>query len=254
MYHLISKSLYFLLSPLTWILIVLVTAMLKSAWRKKLLLTAVLLLVVFGNEFLYRKVVVLWEVESIAYQAIPPAKTAFVMGGLLNVEQHLGQFDLTDNVDRALVPLYLMQEGRLQQMVISGGRNDKNHPHFNNYQLYKEYLGSLGFDTSNIYVETQARNSYENALFGKAFMQERNLLQEPILLVTSAIHMRRSMACFKKQGLAVVPVSIDSSLPNPEYSEGLSYYLWPQSATLRDWSVLLKEIVGLLVYKLLGYA
>lgn len=254
MYQLLSKSLYFLLSPLTWMLIALVLALLKKNWRKKLLLVAVLVLLLFGNEFLYRKVAVLWEMESLAYDDIPPANTAFVMGGILNVEEHLGQFDLTDNVDRALLPLYLMRAGKLKQMVISGGRNDKNHPHFNNYQLYKEYLGNLGFDTTHIYVETQARNSYENALLGKAYMQERGLLQEPILLVTSAVHMRRSVACFKKQGVAVIPVCTDSALPNPAYAQGLSFYIWPQTQSLHDWSNLLKEMVGLLVYKMLGYA
>lgn len=253
MYQLISKSLYFLLSPLTWIFILLILCLVKPSWRRKLLISIVSLIFIFGNEFLYRKTVVLWEVESVAYSDIPSASTAFVMGGLLNVEDHLGQFDLTDNVDRALVPLYLIREGKLKQMVISGGRNDKNHPDFNNYQLYKEFLGEIGFDTSGIYVETQARNSFENAVMGKEFMQKNGLLQEPVLLVTSAVHMRRSLACFHKQNVEVIPISIDSALPNPEDERSLGYYLWPSAETLDKWSMLLKEMVGLLVYKILGY-
>jgi uncharacterized SAM-binding protein YcdF (DUF218 family) len=54
-----------------------------------------------------------------------------------------------------------------------------------------------------VQVETQARNTYENALLSKATSHPRS--GERWLLITSAAHMPRAIATFLRQGFAIDP-------------------------------------------------
>jgi len=58
----------------------------------------------------------------------------------------------------------------------------------------------LGFPGKDITIENRSRNTWENAAAVKQAIQGRT-----IILVTSAFHMRRSAAMFKKQGFTVIP-------------------------------------------------
>ncbi len=69
------------------------------------------------------------------------------------------------------------------------------------------YLAALGVDPSRIVRETESRNTAENATRCVALMK-RNAWRRPVL-VTSAIHMRRSVLAFRNQGMAVIPAPCD---------------------------------------------
>lgn len=70
-------------------------------------------------------------------------------------------------------------------------------------RLAKEW----GVPSSAIVVEDQARNTYENAVNAAKILKEKGITD--FYLVTSAFHMKRSIACFKKQGLDPVPFAVD---------------------------------------------
>ena len=69
------------------------------------------------------------------------------------------------------------------------------------------YLAALGVDPARIVRETESRNTAENAARCVALMK-RNAWRRPVL-VTSAIHMRRSVMAFRSQGMAVIPAPCD---------------------------------------------
>lgn len=206
----------------------------------------------FGNPFIYNVIIGWWEPPIIAYKEIPTAKTAFVMGGALNIDEHVGHFSMNSNADRLLVPFYLLQEQRIENLVVSAARYGKlNAP--NHLVLYKAFLAKLGADTSSIYVETKSLNSYHNAVYGNAFMKEKNLLDKrPILLVTTALHMRRAAACFKKEGVNFIAVPVRTQTKDAN-TIGFTDYFMPGLTTIYNWGGLAKEMVGLLSYKILGY-
>jgi len=71
-----------------------------------------------------------------------------------------------------------------------------------------------------------------------------------VLLVTSALHMPRSVALFKKQGLAVEPVSCDFrayGTPKPVFS------IFPSLGNFELLALYTHEKIGWLVYKLRGW-
>jgi uncharacterized SAM-binding protein YcdF (DUF218 family) len=78
-----------------------------------------------------------------------------------------------------------------------------------------------------------------------------NYQDSACLLVTSAFHMRRSLACYHHAGLYPDEFSTDF------YSHEREFYpdsiLIPQLNALIVWHKLMREWVGFIAYKLAGY-
>jgi uncharacterized SAM-binding protein YcdF (DUF218 family) len=71
------------------------------------------------------------------------------------------------------------------------------------------------------------------------------------LLITSAFHMRRSLACYRKANLDIEPFSTDFyAHPRFFYLDGL---LIPTIDAVLLWHKLFKEWLGIIAYKVAGY-
>jgi uncharacterized SAM-binding protein YcdF (DUF218 family) len=66
-----------------------------------------------------------------------------------------------------------------------------------------DYLVELGVPRENVVAEGRSRTTYENAVESARLLRERGITR--IVLVTDAVHLPRSVACFREQGLEVVP-------------------------------------------------
>lgn len=251
MYQQISHSLYFLLSPLSWIFFFLILALLWASRRRLFLLLALGFCTFFGNVWLQGRVIAWWEVRGLAYADVSQYSHCVVLGGFMEVDEVQGQFDWNGSVDRITVPLMLLMEGRTQRLIVSGGRHPSGIPKKSNPWRLKKQLEQLGLDTSALVAESEARNTYENALKVRELLAAKGWEKDTFLLVTSARHMRRAAACFSAQDLHFVAVPVDhwqDAGPRP-----LRDYFLPGSQTLFRWNSLLKEMIGYQVYGWLGY-
>lgn len=70
-------------------------------------------------------------------------------------------------------------------------------------EIMKQEAISLGFEKDRIFVEPLARTTKENAFYTSALLKQNGL--EKIVLVTSAVHMKRAIYCFEKVGTSVIP-------------------------------------------------
>ncbi len=61
----------------------------------------------------------------------------------------------------------------------------------------------------SLYLETESRNTHENALFTKAFLNKAGISNPQICLVTSAFHMLRANMIFQKVGFKTIPAPTD---------------------------------------------
>lgn len=105
----------------------------------------------------------------------------------------------------------------------------------------------LGVPEGRIRIESRSRNTFENLLFTK---QQFGLGPEhPIVLVTSALHLPRSVAIARRMGLAVLPYPCDYR------SEGrLHWRMWlPSNDSYGAFEEVLHEWIGLLSYRLRGW-
>jgi uncharacterized SAM-binding protein YcdF (DUF218 family) len=156
------------------------------------------------------------------------------------------QVQLSEGADRLIEAIRLLKQGRINQILISGGAADIHNPEQNEgFELYQLAV-SLGVKPDQLIHENKSRNTYENAKYCKSLLL--NTKQAPVL-ITSAYHMKRASACFKKQGIEVVQYPVDFRT--------ISEFQWdmliPSADAFRDWNIISKELTGIVVYRLMGY-
>jgi uncharacterized SAM-binding protein YcdF (DUF218 family) len=88
-------------------------------------------------------------------------------------------------------------------------------------------------------------------------MQERGIRR--VLLVTSAMHMPRSLRIFQRQGIEAIPAPTDFLITQQEINEPSSspqatlLNLVPDADRLQNTTRALKEYIGTVVYHLRGW-
>ncbi|WP_437591040.1 YdcF family protein [Sorangium sp. So ce1000] len=103
-----------------------------------------------------------------------------------------------------------------------------------------DLLVELGVPRKKIILETESRDTRENALYSTRIA--RDLSADAVVVVTSALHMPRSLRMFERAGLGVLPAPVRfQSLP----PEGLQQLL-PVSLSLMRSHRAVHELVGLL--------
>jgi uncharacterized SAM-binding protein YcdF (DUF218 family) len=105
-------------------------------------------------------------------------------------------------------------------------------------------------DTTKVISEIMSRNTIENAIYTKKILDSLNI-NDSILLITSATHMPRSIACFKKYGIKFIPYPVQQ-LANEERNYSFSSFFIPNSNAINHFQTLLHEWVGIISYKLSG--
>jgi uncharacterized SAM-binding protein YcdF (DUF218 family) len=110
----------------------------------------------------------------------------------------------------------------------------------------RDALVRLGVPSHRVLLEGKARNTYEEAIEIKAMLPP--LGHPRIVLVTSAMHMRRSLGAFRAVGLEPTPAVSRSAA----WSTTLSERLLPSALGLWQGSNTAHEIIGLAYYALSG--
>jgi uncharacterized SAM-binding protein YcdF (DUF218 family) len=70
-------------------------------------------------------------------------------------------------------------------------------------EVMRDFLTTQGVRPEDLIVESSSRTTYENAVNSAGLLNDRDIRR--VVLVTDAAHLRRAVACFRKQGLDVVP-------------------------------------------------
>ena len=154
--------------------------------------------------------------------------------------------------DRIVNALQLYKTGKIKSILISGGTGRLDQEiGFPEAIALKDFLLLAGVPATDIILETQANNTYENAKFSAEILAER-FPNQKVMLITSAFHMRRSAACFAKQGVEFDSYTGDFfAKDNQKFA--LGEFLIPNPDALNLWTKLFKEWVGMIAYKVAGY-
>lgn len=90
-------------------------------------------------------------------------------------------------------------------VLASGGHPDPNDPI--EAEQMRDWLVRLGVPATVVVVESESNSTHENAVHCAAILRDRGMSK--VVLVTDAVHMPRAIACFRKQGIDVVPAPCD---------------------------------------------
>jgi len=243
------------LNPLIWIFAALIFGLWTKRPKRKQysFWVATILLFLFSNNFLFNTVITWWETETIQANEMQVGDydIAVLLGGYGNahgIPAH-DRFVFGASANRFTQTLELYRTGKIKRILLTGGKSDIQQQNRSEGVAARELLLRLGVPDSVIILESNARNTRENALFSKQILDSLNY--ENCLLVTSAFHMKRAKACFDKVGISYTPYAVDYKSKNPKYT--VSYFLKPSVTPLEYWGMLIKEWVGLVAYRFAGY-
>jgi uncharacterized SAM-binding protein YcdF (DUF218 family) len=153
--------------------------------------------------------------------------------------------------DRFIQAANLYHTGKVKQLIISGGSGNFWIAEPPEAIFIKKQLINNGIPDSCILIEKKSRNTYENGLYTKQLIDSARIAG-PFLLITSALHMPRSIKIFKKLNISCIPYPCDYKVyPATHYFLNTVY---PDVSLMKEWEYLIKEILGTLAYRITGKA
>jgi uncharacterized SAM-binding protein YcdF (DUF218 family) len=253
MFFILSKTLTYLVMPLTLICICLLASVVirNARWKKRMFWSGFVLLFFFTNDFIANECMRAWELPPTAISNLQPYKLGIVLTGTTLSLNPNDRVYFQRGADRVTHTVQLYKEGLLEKILISGGSGrllGEAEPEAN---LFKKAMVMMGVPDSVIIIENETRNTYESAVQVKKMLEDQGYKGADCLLITSAFHMRRSLACYRKAGVQLDSFTTDFySHPREFYPDSL---IVPQLNALTVWHKLIREWVGFLAYKLAGY-
>ena len=255
MFFYLSKLLSVVLSPLLWGMALLAAALAtdRERRRKKLLWAAVIVLYLTSNSFLVDECFRHWEPVTRDHDtAATQYAGAVVLGGLGDIDLRLKKINFGMSGDRLFQTLPLYYTGKIKLLIFTGGSGSIEFPEKREGLYVEKYLRQIRFPDSALVVESSSRNTHENAVETKKILDSIQL-KGTLLLVTSAYHMPRAIATFKKAGITNIEPYITNKVSGVRRFTP-DHLLLPNPGAMKGLEMLLHEWCGFIIYKLQGYA
>lgn len=182
------------------------------------------------------------------YTAPTSAKAIVVLGGHSAGGRNnwFDPYDKATAIRRADTAAALFLAQPVPLIIVSGAALDGS---MSEAQSMATALQQAGIPEEVIQLEKNSHTTYENAYYTGKILDELNI--DHILLVTSALHMPRAVATFKKLGVRVSAAASPRQIWQPNSPD---FSVWTPNLRAFDASrSILKEYVGLFVYWLRGW-
>src|SRR5687767_11881716 len=251
MFFYLSKLLSFLFSPLIWVFILLIWSLkTKVEGRaRKLRITAIVILYIFSNSFIIDECFRQWEPTTEDHDLLDTKyDAAIVLGGIGDIDMRLNKINFGMSGDRLFQALPLYYKKRIRRIIFTGGSGRIEFPEKREGIFVKKYLQSINFPDSALVIESLSKNTYENAVFTKHLIDSLGI-NGKFLLITSAYHMPRSMAIFKKAGYKNITPYITNRLSGKRRYT-FDHLFIPNTGALISSEALIHEWIGFLIYKI----
>jgi uncharacterized SAM-binding protein YcdF (DUF218 family) len=247
MFFILSKVFAFLFRPIIWVFILLLLSFFFKKRRKKLLCYSIITFWFFSNAFICDEVARIWEYKAVGIENIKENfDVGIVLGGMSEYDFKYKMLNFNNHADRLIFTEKLYHKGTIKKILISGGSGKLINDGYREAIAIKTHLINNGIAKNDIIIEENSRNTKENTLY-TANILKQEFKNGKFLLITSANHMRRSLLCFKKAGVKVIPFPTDNTNSDRDFQ--LDYLLLPNSETFERWEALIHEWVGYVVYR-----
>ncbi|HLO92194.1 MAG: YdcF family protein [Chloroflexota bacterium] len=252
MFFYLSKLLGYLLNPLAWVIVLLFCAVIvrKPVKKKRFTIFALLLLLIFTNPFLGDEAIRAWE-KPLVKRLSGSYNAGIVLGGdIVSYDKPSDRVIFRSGADRLLQAVELYKKKNIKKIIISGGSGHLIYRDRTEASFIKKYLINIGIESNDILVENKSKNTFENARFTAKLLQQ-NDSSDSLLLITSSLHMRRASGCFEKQSIAIR--EYPTAKITGDRLKNIDHLLIPSIKTLEQWNLLIHELLGYAMYKVMGY-
>lgn len=179
-----------------------------------------------------------------------PSHIVVLGGGTVTASPEAGGKSLLSTAAlRRSVYGYLLQKQTGLPIILCGGIVFNGEKEEAEAEVGRRLLLGLGMDKDKILLDTESRNTFENAqnILPLLATKEEETIPPPVILVTSAYHMRRSVAVFRSLGVPVIPAPTDYQISR----DNLSFWSFlPNAGNMEGLSIALREQIGLFYYRL----
>ena len=143
------------------------------------------------------------------FQQAPPLPDhidgIIILGGMIRpaISRSRGRPTLNDAAERLIEGARLARLHPEAKVLFTGGSADPWKPEARESDFASRVLLDMGVDPSRLLIEDKSRNTYENAVFSRKLAPDQGAGNW--ILVTSAMHMPRSVGVFREVGWRVIP-------------------------------------------------
>jgi uncharacterized SAM-binding protein YcdF (DUF218 family) len=259
MFYTLSKVLTFLLQPSSALWLAIAAGFFLREWRPRwhrtgLVVSVISLVALFiaGLSPVSNALLLPLEDRFPAGQVNSvkkPVTGIIVLGGAEDgwISSGRGGLAVNEAAERITETLRLALAYPQAKVAITGGVARLLHEDKEGSSAVAAFFQDVGVSKDRLIVETQSRNTYENATRMLPLINAKP--GETWLIVTSAFHMPRSVGVFRKAGLDVVAYPVDFRVRG---SEDLTRWFPSLPAGLKRFDMVLKEWAGLIAYRLTG--
>ena len=215
-----------------------------------MLVLAALLLMVGGWSPLGRAALMTLEDRFPQPQLTEPIAGIVMLGGAVDahITAERGQPSLNEAAERVTAMAELSRRFPEARLLLSGGANHvlTTQP-VTESAVARDVLVGLGVDPQRIELEERSRTTCENA--EQSLLAAKPAAGDRWLLVTSASHMPRAVACFRAVGFPVIPYPVDYRTRG---GEDLRRPVDSIADGLEAFDLAAHEWIGLATYRVLG--
>jgi uncharacterized SAM-binding protein YcdF (DUF218 family) len=238
-----------ILPPAVWmILLALVLIFWKKRWARKALLGTLVLIFLLHSGRVQQYVRYGLESRYVPlidpHPAEPYDAIVVLTGGLVSAGGLIPFPTISETMFRRLDEAWRLYRIAPKPIIVSGGHVDPFTPPRDENKIACDYLVLWGVPARHVIPEPNSRDTFESAISVKKILDRKGWKR--YLLVTSAVHMPRSMLAFE----TVIPEPIaapgDFTVGNNPFSP---LHLFPSEETAGRMSAALHEYLGLINYR-----
>ncbi|MBN2678487.1 MAG: YdcF family protein [Anaerolineaceae bacterium] len=253
----LEKFLPLLVYPLGLALILLALSLFlrqRSKAETFTIVLAIMILWLCSTRYVALSLVRSLEWRYLPMEQVPAADALVVLGGGTESPQYpRSMVEVNAAGDRVIYAAQLYKEGKASFILVSGGSNPSLDARTSSpAEDMSTILGMLGIPQDVIWVQPNSINTAEDALYSSRMLRDAGINR--VILVTSAIHMPRSVDLFIAQGIEVIPAPVDYTVTQQVWDE-----LWggswqemiisgmPNASSLAQTTNSMKEYIGMFV-------
>ncbi len=181
-------------------------------------------------------------------EQLPPAQAIVVLGGNTanNRDNWFEPYDSLTARSRVDAAAALYHADKAPVVIVSGAALEGN---VSEARIMSSALRQHQVPEQAILLEDSSDTTRENGFYTVQLLREHELSH--VLLVTSALHMPRAMAVFRRLGVNATPAPVRPQIVRPRRPD---YSIWmPDLRALNASRSIIKEYAGLLVYWMRGW-
>jgi uncharacterized SAM-binding protein YcdF (DUF218 family) len=237
----------------------LITAWKRPKWVALPIATALIILLLGSSGWVSKSLVRSLEWQNLPTAELPQTEAIIVLGGgTKSALPPRSWVELNEAGDRIIYGSRLYRQGKAPVLILSGGRVDWKGGGTPESADMAEIAQTLGVSASAILQDPDSHNTHQNAVNVGKILDAKGI-KGSVLLVTSAMHMTRSLLIFQRQGIKVIAAPTDFQITQQEIEvsqrnwQAVALDFLPDTYYLHQSTKALKEYIGLIIYRLRGW-